>query len=86
MRGYEVTFELPSGGRTRADVVTETEGELKIVESKNGPNAKLTPRQTEAQITVEQGQSLIPRGDNAKAAGLTPGQPVQIKEYQVDKH
>ncbi len=88
VRGNEVTFELPSGGRTRADVVTGSDGgsKLNIIESKNGPNARLTTRQTEAQKTVQQGKPLIPRGANAEAAGLTPGKPVQIDKYQVDKY
>lgn len=59
---------------------------MNIVESKNGPTAQLTSRQTEAQQAVQQGQSLIPRGGNAQAAGLTPGIPVKINQYQVDKH
>jgi hypothetical protein len=86
VRGKEVTFELPSGGRTRADLVTDSKGDLNIVESKNGPSARLTPRQTEAQQAVQQGQSLIPRGGNAQAAGLTPGSPVKVNQYQVDQH
>ena len=86
MRGKEVTFELPNGGRTRADIVTESKGDLNIVESKNGPNARLTPRQTQAQQAVQQGQQLIPRGGNAQAAGLTPGTPVNINQYQVEQH
>jgi len=87
VRGKEVTFELPSGGRTRADIVTESKGgNLDIVEAKNGPSAKLTPRQTEAQEAVQQGQSLTPRGANAQAAGLAPGKPVKINEYKVEQH
>ncbi len=86
VRGKEVTFELPKGGRTRADMVTESKGDLNIVESKNGASARMTSRQTEAQEAVKQGQPLIPRGGNAQAAGITPGKPIQINKFQIDQH
>jgi hypothetical protein len=86
VRGKEVTFELPNGGRTRADIVTESKGNLNIVESKNGPGARLTTRQTQAQQAVQQGQPLVPRGGNAQAAGLKPGTPVKVNQYQVENH
>jgi RHS repeat-associated protein len=85
--GGGITFELPSGGRTVADTVAQpAEGGLKIIESKNGPTARLSPRQKEAQQAVQNGQPLIPRGGNAEKAGLTPGEPVQINKYQEDRH
>ncbi len=86
IRGREVTFELPSGGRTRADLLTESPSGLKIIESKKGPAAQMTKRQTQAQTAVQQGQPLIPRGNNAQDAGLTPGSAVHLNDYQVDKH
>jgi RHS repeat-associated protein len=84
--GKEVTFKLPNGGSTRADIVSESKGKLKIIESKNGPSPRLSPRQAEAQKAVQQGKPLVPVGENAEKAGLTPGTPVKVDTYQVDKH
>jgi hypothetical protein len=86
VRGEEVTFELPSGNRTRADVVTKTKGKrTKIRESKNGPNADLTDGQKEMQEAVKKKQPVIPRGKRAKNAGFTPGVPVIIDLFQIDR-
>ncbi len=87
IRGKQVTLELPSGKRARPDLLTETEqGELKVREAKNGPTAKLTPGQTELKQTTQSGGSVIPRGANAKAAGLEPGKPTQIPHFETDKY
>jgi hypothetical protein len=87
IRGKHVTFELPGGKRARPDLLTETkEGQLKVREAKNGPTAKLTPGQTELKQTTQSGGSVIPRGANAKAAGLEPGRPTQIPHFETDKY
>ena len=84
--GEEVTFDLPSGASTKADLVTKTDaGNLKIREAKNGPEAKLTPGQSEAKSTTAAGGTLTPRGPKAEAAGLKPNTPVKV-EYEVDHH
>jgi hypothetical protein len=86
LAGEEVTFELPSGRRTRSDVVTRIEQEqLKVREAKEGPTARLTEGQKEMQGAAAQGKAVIPRGKKAKQAGLTPGQPVKIKEFEEDR-
>jgi len=87
VKGEEVTFDLPGGGQTRADLVTEpSKGKIKIIESKKGPNARLTPGQTKAQKAVQEGKPLVPQGENAEKAGLTPGEPINVDTYQVDRH
>jgi RHS repeat-associated protein len=87
IEGKEVTFELPSGKRTRADLTgTDAQGKATVIESKNGPNAKLTDNQKEMQQTSTSGGTVTPRGKNAAAAGLTPGKPIPAPQYQVDQH
>jgi hypothetical protein len=61
------------------------DGEVIIIESKNGPTADLTENQKNAKNRVEQGQSLIPRGKKAEEAGLKPGEETEIADYQVDR-
>jgi hypothetical protein len=85
--GGAVTFELPGGGRTRADTVTLTTAkELKVREAKEGPSARLTPRQQQMQQAVAQGQAVVPRGENARQAGLPPGQPIVVKHFEEDRY
>jgi len=87
IKGEEVTFELPSGKRTRTDLITETkEGATKGVESKNGPGARLSPGQKEMQQTSANGGQVIPRGKNAADAGFELGKPIQAPTYQIDQH
>lgn len=84
--GKEVTVELPSGNRSRPDLVTQApNGEVTFVEAKNGPSARLSSGQRELQRTAEQGGTVVPRGKNAAAAGLKPGEPVPAK-FRVDHH
>jgi len=86
IRGRQTTFELPSGRRTRPDLLTETEaGELKVREAKKGETATLTPGQRELKETIEKGLPVIPRGKNAEKAGLKPGEPVQIPHFEEDR-
>lgn len=85
VKGTEVTFELPSKTRTRADVVTKTKGNrTKIRESKNGPTAKMSRGQTEMQNAVRDKLPVIPRGRRASMAGFTPGKPVTIGAFELD--
>ncbi len=73
--GREVTVEA-GGVRTRPDLFVETPcGVRCFVEVKTGPTAGLTPNQTTAfpEIISSGG---VPRGANAAAAGLPPGQPI----------
>jgi RHS repeat-associated protein len=85
--GRQVTFELPSGRRTRPDLLTEpsSSGGLKIREAKHGPSAQLTRPQQELQGIVQGGGAVIPRGSKASKAGLTPGEPVKIKHFEEDR-
>jgi RHS repeat-associated protein len=85
--GHEVTFDLPSGGSSKADLVTrDANDNIVVVESKNGPNTRLSPRQRELVQTVQGGGTVTPRGPNAaKIPGLKPGEPVRPK-VRVDWH
>ena len=86
-QGEQITFELPSGNRTRSDLVTETPAaNLKVRESKNGPSARLSPGQKEMKETTEKGGEVIPRGKKAEKAGLTPGKPTRIEEFEEDRY
>jgi hypothetical protein len=86
IKGKQVTLELPSGRRARPDTLTETDqGNLKAREAKFGPTAKLTEGQLELQKVINAGGTVIPRGDNAEQAGLTPGVPVRIQQFEEDR-
>ena len=72
-----------TAGRTRPDLlVRDADGNLRFIESKNGPYARLTPNQR-AGFPLLESEGGIPRGMRALEAGLTPGEmtgpiPVQI--------
>lgn len=66
--------------------MTENEDGLKVREAKKGATAKLSAPQAEMQQTAETGGTVIPRGANAKAAGLKPGEPIKIPQHEVDHH
>lgn len=84
MLGREVTIETESGVRTRPDLlVRDAEGNLKFIESKNGPGARYTPNQRDAFPQLES-TGGIPRGANAADAGLNPGEPIGPIPVQTD--
>jgi hypothetical protein len=86
IRGEQITLELPSGSRTRPDLLTEKpDGSLKVREAKNGPSAELTPGQRQLKDTIESSGKVIPRGKNAEKAGLAPGRPIRIKTFEEDR-
>ena len=86
LRGREITFELPSGKRTRSDWVTvdPESSSFGIREAKTG-NAVLSEGQIEMQLTIERGGTVIPRGKRAERAGLTPGVPISPSTFTVDR-
>ena len=84
--GEEVTFELPSGRRTRSDLVVVTEEGLKVRESKEGPSARMTTPQRQMQEAARRGQKVIPRGENAREAGLPPGEKLRVGEFEEDRY
>jgi RHS repeat-associated protein len=79
--GQRVTLESSTGKRSVADIVTKDKG---VVEVKSG-GSTLSPGQKAVQADIEAGREVIPRGQNAAGAGLTPGQPVKMKCYTVDR-
>lgn len=76
--GKRVTLEASTGERSVADIVTT---DKKVVEVKSG-NARLSSGQRAIKADVDAGRSVTPRGGNAEAAGLVPGRPVQMKEFE----
>jgi hypothetical protein len=58
---------------------------LKVREAKNWPTAELSPNQREMRQTSQSGGSVIPRGQKAANAGLEPGTPVRVKEFEEDR-
>ena len=84
--GREITFEAPNATRTRVDVLTQKQdGGLVGIESKNGPKARLRKNQKDA-LPQLKAQGGTPRGKNAEAAGLEPGQPMGPIEIRIDRH
>jgi hypothetical protein len=84
--GEEITFELPSGRRTRSDLVLVNEEGLKVRESKQGPRAKLTEPQKQMQDAARRGEPVVPRGKKAREAGLPPGEELRVGEFKEDRH
>jgi hypothetical protein len=81
--GREITVDT-TGARTRPDLlVQDAEGNLKFIESKNGPFASLTPNQ-EAAFPLLVSEGGVPRGMNAARAGLEPGVPIGPIPVQID--
>lgn len=82
IRGTEIiTMDTPAG-RTPIDALAETPGggasptgatNLVFFEAKNGPTATVNSRQAAAFPHIEN-QGGIPAGENARRAGLTPGE------------
>ena len=55
-----------------------------MVETKTG-NARLTGGQRQLFDDVQNGRPVIPRGQNAANAGLTPGRPTVLKSCGIDR-
>lgn len=80
--GRRVTLESSTTGRKSVvDFTTKDKG---VVETKTG-NAQLSPGQTDVKADIDAGRDVIPRGQNAANAGLTPNQPTQMKCFEVDR-
>jgi RHS repeat-associated protein len=81
----QVTF-LVNGGknRTRIDFIARENGKVNAVETKSG-SAVLSKGQKSFQQAVENGQTVVPVGKNAEAAGFQVGVPVKIDSFSVDR-
>jgi hypothetical protein len=79
--GKQVSFKTSDGTRTRTDIVTKDKG---VVEVKSG-NAELTKGQQKLSDDINAGREVTPVGQNAKDAGLTPGQPTKMTSCTVDR-
>jgi len=61
----EVTLEV-NGVRVRVDIAADFNGEITLIEVKNGPSAGFTPNQKIVYPQMEDGCiPIIPRGSNA---------------------
>ncbi len=67
----EVTLEV-NGVRVRVDVAADFNGQITLIEVKNGPYARFTPNQSIAYPQMMDGIPIIPRGANADY--VWPGQ------------
>lgn len=72
--GRQVTIETSTGSRTRVDFVTNDKG---VVEVKTG-GARPSQGQRDLHDDISSGRTVTPRGANAEAAGLRPGEPVKM--------
>lgn len=73
-----------SAARVRPDIlVQDGEGNLKFIESKNGPFASLTPNQQVGYPLLES-EGGTPAGMNALNAGLAPGVSIGPIPVQID--
>jgi hypothetical protein len=80
--GRRVTLESSTTGRKSVvDFTTKDKG---VVETKTG-NAQLSQGQKDVKADIDAGRDVIPRGQNAEKAGLTPNQPTQMKCFDVDR-
>ncbi|MGM8229213.1 RHS repeat-associated core domain-containing protein, partial [Cellvibrio sp. ARAG 10.3] len=79
--GKQVTFKTNDGTTTRADIVTKNK---EVVEVKSG-DAKLSSGQQKLHDDINAGREVTPVGQNAKDAGLTPGQPTTMTGCSVDR-
>lgn len=79
--GEQVTFETSTGSRPRTDFVTSDRA---AVESKTG-GAQLSGPQADLAADVRAGREVIPRGENARAAGFEPDFPTRLSACHVDR-
>jgi hypothetical protein len=69
--GYEITIEV-NGVRVRVDIAANFNGEIILIEVKNGPYARFTPNQSVVYPQMYDNVPLIPYGGNA--SNVWPGQ------------
>ncbi|WP_231382149.1 hypothetical protein, partial [Sphingobium indicum] len=79
--GKQVSFKTSDGTRTRTDFVTKDKG---VVETKTG-NATLTKGQEKLHGDIKAGREVTPVGQNARDAGLRPGEPTRMRSCSVDR-
>lgn len=81
--GTRVTLESSTTGRR--SVVDFTTKDKVVVETKSG-NARLRRGQQDVKADIDAGRPVIPRGQNAKEAGLEPGKATQMTSYEIDRY
>ncbi|MFT3740236.1 MAG: RHS repeat-associated core domain-containing protein [Breznakibacter sp.] len=78
----EVTLEV-NGVRVRVDIAADFNGQITLIEVKNGPSAGFTPNQRIVYPQMMDGIPIIPRGANANY--IWPGQVGQSTTFYVLK-
>ncbi len=82
--GKQVTFETSTGQRSVIDFVTDVPGGKGVIETKTG-GGTLTSGQRQLFDDIQNGRQVIPRGKNAKGAGLDPNQPTTLRSCGIDR-
>lgn len=80
---YEVTLEV-NGVRVRVDIAADFNGEIRLIEVKNGPSASYTPNQKIVYPQMKENVPVIPRGKNAgKIEQFDIGAPTIKYKFEV---
>ena len=84
--GEQVTFESSTGARSRVDFTNRTghPNRQGVTETKTG-DARLSSGQRALRDDIQAGRPVTPRGENARKAGLEPGQPTILDSFKVDR-
>jgi RHS repeat-associated protein len=82
--GEQVTVVTSTGQRTVADFITKIGEKLGIVETKTG-GARLSNGQKQLMQDIKDGKPVTPVGENARKAGLEPGEKIKIQEPTVGR-
>ena len=71
--------------RVRVDIAADFNGEIRLIEVKNGPHAGFTPNQKIAYPQMEGQMPIIPRGNNATNVWGPHqiGQPTTIYKLEI---
>lgn len=84
--GREITLEV-NGIRVRVDIAADFNGEIQLIEVKNGPSAGFTPNQNQVYRDMLYNKPMIIfRGNNAFNAGFAPGSSTTIYVLRIIKY
>jgi hypothetical protein len=73
--------------RVRVDIAADFNGEIQLIEVKNGPSAGFTPNQNQVYRDMLYNKPMIIfRGNNAFNAGFAPGSSTTIYVLRIIKY